>query len=339
MEDTLKDQTSVSGTKGGKSSKLLRYPLRSASKPKDDKLSASSPSIASASRRGKPASSVSQSVDVLETSAKEKSAKPPRRLSIPSKPIASPATKSVGYITPISEARAKRTSIIKGKSVTPGSDVSRSLSQRKFTVLSSASYWLSHIKLSEAAGKHQLSLGFFKLALDAGCENVQLLKDELKSYACRHNLGESAKEVFDGYGIQESVEQLQVSVTCSHVPEDDDAHSLSSAAGASKLKPKSLTNSASSVAKESVREATQKSNSVSKTKAPMIKKIEKNGKKTIKQESNKEKQKVKTDAMKPADEKAQLDTSPNEAVIEENKENMNAPPPPPPQVEEVSLEA
>ncbi|KAJ0755008.1 hypothetical protein HanPI659440_Chr09g0353141 [Helianthus annuus] len=311
MEDTLKDQTSVSGTKGGKSSKLLRYPLRSASKPKDDKLSASSPSIASASRRGKPASSVSQSVDVLETSAKEKSAKPPRRLSIPSKPIASPATKSVGYITPISEARAKRTSIIK------------------------ASYWISHIKLSEAAGKHQLSLGFFKLALDAGCENVQLLKDELKSYACRHNLGESAKEVFDSYGIQESVEQLQASVTCSHVPEDDDAHSLSSATGASKLKPKSLTNSASSVAKESVREATQKSNSVSKTKAPMIKKIEKNGKKTIKQESNKEKQKVKTDPMKPADEKGQLDTSANEAVIEENKENMDAPP----QVEEVSLEA
>ncbi|MFS7968889.1 hypothetical protein Hanom_Chr09g00802781 [Helianthus anomalus] len=62
------------------------------------------------------------------------------------------------------------------------------------------------IYLSKAAGKHQLSLGFFKLALDAGCENVQLLKDELKSYACRHNLGESAKEVFDDYGIQESIE-------------------------------------------------------------------------------------------------------------------------------------
>ncbi|KAI7746213.1 hypothetical protein M8C21_026153, partial [Ambrosia artemisiifolia] len=331
--------------KGGKSSKLLRYPLRSSSKPKDDKLPVSSPSIASASRRGKPTSSVSQSVDVLELSAKEKSAKPPRRMSIPSKPIASPATKSVGYVTPISEARAKRTSNIKGKTVTPGSDVSRSLSQRKFTVLSSASYWLSHIKLSEAAGKHQLSLGFFKLALDAGCENVQLLKDDLKSYACRHNLldvGESAKEVLESYGIQESIEQLQVSVTCSHVPEDDDAHSLSSATGVSKLRPKSLSNSASSVAKESVRETAQKSNSVSKTKAPMNKKVEKNGKKdekngkkAIKQESNKEKQKVKTDPVKPLDEKAELDTSPMESVIEENKENMDAPL----QVEEVSLEA
>lgn len=120
--------------------------------------------------RGKSTPSVSQSVDVLQISAKEKSAKPPRRLSIPSKPIVSPAPKSVGYITPISEARANRASNNKGKIVTPGSDVSRSLNRKKFTVLSSASYWLSHIKLSEAAGKHQLSIGFFKLALDAGCE-------------------------------------------------------------------------------------------------------------------------------------------------------------------------
>ncbi|XP_076893922.1 uncharacterized protein LOC143546056 [Bidens hawaiensis] len=331
MEDTLKDQSSASRNKGAKSSKLLRYPLRSASKPKEDKLAASSPSIASASRRGKPKSSVSQSVDVLELSTKENSAKPPRRLSIPSKPIVSPAAKSVGYITPISEARARGTSNIKGKSVTPGSDVSRSLSQRKFTVLASASYWLSHIKLSEAAGKHQLSHGFFKLALEAGCENVQLLKDELKSYACRHNLvdlGESVKDVFEKYDIKESVEQLQVSVTCSHVPEDEDAQSLSSATGASKLKPKSL-NSASSAAKESVKEVTKKSNLVSKTKAP-VNKVEKVTKKIIKQESNKEKPKVKTPV---ADEKAQLDVSPTEEVIEENKENMDAAP----QVEEISL--
>ncbi|KAK9066533.1 hypothetical protein SSX86_013856 [Deinandra increscens subsp. villosa] len=340
MEDTLKDQTSISAGKGGKSSKLLRYPLRSASKPKDEKLPASVPSIASASRRGKPTPSVSQSVDVLEMSSKEKSAKPPRRMSIPSKPMVSPATKSAGFITPISEARANRASNMKGKSVTPGSDVSRSLNRKRFTVLSSASYWLSHIKLSEAAGKHQLSLGFFKLALDAECENVQLLKDELKSYACRYNLldlGESAKEVLGRYGIPESNEQLQVSETCSHMPENDveSAQSLSSANGVSKLKPKSLTSSASSAAKESVKETTQKSNLVSRVKAPMNKKMEKNSKKTIKQESNKVEQKVKNEEMKPADEKAQLDISPNEAVIEENKENMDAPP----LVEEISLEA
>ncbi|XP_076942998.1 uncharacterized protein LOC143613063 [Bidens hawaiensis] len=320
MEDTLKDQSSVFGNPGAKSSKLLRYPLRSASKPKEDKIQAFSPAIASASKRGKPKSSVSQSVDVLELSAKENSPKPPRRLSIPSKSIVSPAAKSVGYITPISEARVRRTSNIKGKIVTPGSDVSRSLTQRKFTVLSSPSYWLSHIKLSEAAGKHQLSLGFFKLALEAGCENVQLLKDELKSYACRHNLvdlGESVKEVFEKYEIKESIEQLQVSVSCTHVPEDEDAQSLSSATGASKLKPKSLNNSASSAAKESV---TQKSNLVPKTKSQVNKKTEKNIKKPIKQVSNKEKKIVKTAVA--ADEKAQLDVSPTEEAIE-NKENMD----------------
>lgn len=124
--------------------------------------------------RGKSTSTVSQSVSVLDLSTKEKSAaKPPRRLSIPSKP--SPASKSVGYITPISEARANRGGNTKGKSETPGSDVSRSLNRKKFTVLSSASYWLSHIKLSEVAGKHQLSLGFFKLALEAGCEVANTL--------------------------------------------------------------------------------------------------------------------------------------------------------------------
>nr|GEW79867.1 neurofilament heavy polypeptide like [Tanacetum cinerariifolium] len=334
----MEDQSSTN-VSGGKSAKLLRYPLRSASKTKDEKFS---PSIGSTSRRGKPTSTVSQSVSVLDISAaKEKSAKPPRRLSNPSKPPVSPAPKSVGYTTPASEARVNRAGNDKAKTDTPGSDVSRSLVRKKFTVLSSASYWLSHIKLSEAAGKHQLSLGFFKLALEAGCENVQLLKDELKSYAGRHNLldlGESAKEVFQSYEILETIEQLQVSETCFHVPQegslslDDDAHSLSSATGVAKLKPKSL-NSASSAAKE----ATQKSNPVSRIKAPMSKKpanqgpalesghgkMQKNAKKPIKQESNKGKQAVKAEAITPTDEKAQ--TVPKEAVLEENKENMDAP--------------
>ncbi|KAI3759324.1 hypothetical protein L6452_07057 [Arctium lappa] len=357
MEDTLKDQTSVNESKGGKSAKLLRYPLRSASKSKEDKLPASSPSIASASRRGKPASSVSQSVSVLDMSAKDKSAKPPRRLSIPNKSTSSPAPKSTGYATPISEARANRSGNFKGNSGTPGSDVSRSLGRRKFTVLSSASYWLSHIKLSEAAAKHHLSLGFFKLALEAGCENVQVLRDELKSYAGRHNLldlGESAREVFQSYEVPESIEQFQVSETCSQVPEegtrslDDDAHSLSSATGVPKLKPRSLTNSASSAAKESARETTQKGNTAPRIKASVNKKManqspalktehgkmQKNSKKPSKQESNKEKQEVKIEGMKPADEEAQLNTSGEDAVAEENKENLDAPP-----IEEMSLEA
>lgn len=120
--------------------------------------------------RGRPASSVSKSVGVLDLSGKDKPAKPPRRLSIPAKSAASPAPKLVGNITPISEARVKRSATSQGKSETPVSDVSRSSSRKKFNVLSSASYWVTQIKYSEAAVKHSISLGFFKLALDFGCE-------------------------------------------------------------------------------------------------------------------------------------------------------------------------
>lgn len=120
--------------------------------------------------RGRLASSVTKSVGVLDLSGKEKSAKPPRRLSVPSKSNDSPAPKSFGNITPISEARAKRSAVNQGKSDTPVSDVSKSSNRKKFSVLSSASYWQSQIKLSESVAKHSISLGFFKLALEAGCE-------------------------------------------------------------------------------------------------------------------------------------------------------------------------
>lgn len=125
--------------------------------------------------RGKGASSVSKSVGVLDVSSKEKPAKPPRRLSVPSKSNNSPAPKSIGYITPISETRAKRSSGNQGKSDTPLSDVSKSSHRKKFSVLLSSSYWLSQIRLSESAAKHSISLGFFKLALEAGCEVRQSL--------------------------------------------------------------------------------------------------------------------------------------------------------------------
>ena len=117
----------------------------------------------------RPTSSVSKSVSVLDLSGKDKSAKPPRRLSIPAKSIVSPAPKPAGNITPISEARQRRTVASQGKNDTPVSDVSRT-TRKKFNVLSSASYWLSQIKLSESAAKHSISLGFFKLAFEAGCE-------------------------------------------------------------------------------------------------------------------------------------------------------------------------
>lgn len=124
--------------------------------------------------RGKPASSVSKSVGVLDLSGKDKSAKPPRRLSVPAKSLVTSAAKPAANITPISEARTKRSTNNQGKIETPLSDVSRTSNRKKFNMLSSASYWLSQIKLSESAVKHSISLGFFKLALEAGCEVWQL---------------------------------------------------------------------------------------------------------------------------------------------------------------------
>lgn len=120
--------------------------------------------------RGRSTSTVSKSVSVLDLSAKEKSAKPPRRLSIPAKSTVNSAAKSIGNITPISETRTKRLANTQRKSETPRSDISIASSRKKFNVLSSASYWLNQIKYSESAAKHSISLGFFKLALEAGCE-------------------------------------------------------------------------------------------------------------------------------------------------------------------------
>ncbi|XAR50080.1 hypothetical protein NMG60_11004307 [Bertholletia excelsa] len=246
MDESVKDLSSARANAARSSSKL-RYPLRSATKSKDEKASAAELSN-SASKRGRPATSVSKSVGVLDLSGKDKPAKPPRRLSIPAKSTPSTVPKSVGTITPISEVRVKR-----AKNETPASDLAKSSTRRKFNVLSSASYWLTQIKLSESAANHKISLGFFKLALEAGCEPNQKMRNELKSYACRHNLaeiGEFAKEILESYNIPENPEQLQVSDTCSQVPEeetrssDDDVRSSSDVKGTRKPKPKSLNTAA-----------------------------------------------------------------------------------------------
>ncbi|XP_075475846.1 uncharacterized protein LOC142513572 [Primulina tabacum] len=167
----------------------------------------------------RPASGVSKSVSVLDISGNEKSARTPQRFSIPSKSSACPAAKSFGNITPIYEARGRRSDSNNRKSDTPVSDVSRSSSRKKFSVVSSASYWLSQIKLSESANKHSVSLGFFKLALETGCEPMQWMKDEFKAYVLQpHNMsefGESMKELIESYKILEGFEQLQISGTSS----------------------------------------------------------------------------------------------------------------------------
>ncbi|KAG8379145.1 hypothetical protein BUALT_Bualt07G0057700 [Buddleja alternifolia] len=362
MEDCVaKDQSSASGRS---TSRLLRYPLRSATKSKEEKPPlVDSTNSASATKRGRPASDVSKSVNVLDLSGKEKSAKPPRRrLSVPSKSNASPAPKSFGNITPISEARAKRSSVNQGKSDTPLSDVSRSSNRKKFSVLSSASYWLSQIKLSESASKHVISLGFFKLALEAGCEPLQRMSDELKSYVRRHDLsehGESVKELFESYKIPENCEQSQVSENCSQVPtegnqlSDDDIHSSSSSiTDAEKLKPKSLDINADETnqVKKANNETTQKddanSASVKKTRKSVSKNaansksgseargrsIQKKPQKPIKQELGQDKEKAKIQGKKSARGEVPLNPTSEEEALQENKENKGAP-----EMQEISL--
>ncbi|CAN6455997.1 unnamed protein product [Victoria cruziana] len=232
----------------------LRFPLRSASKLKDEKSATTETKAPfSASKRDKHAASVSKSVSVLELSGKEKILNLPRRLSVPSKSPASPAIRStVGNNTPIPENRGRRLAMTNDKGDTPASDVSRSIIRRKFSVLASTSYWLSQIRLSESASKHSISLGFFKLALEAGCEPLNKLKDELRKYARRHHildLGETAKEVLRNYNILEEVEQSQMSEASSLVHDDDDNSSEVTAGRQGIMKSMTVNseNSASSV--------------------------------------------------------------------------------------------
>ncbi|XWS37449.1 hypothetical protein CRYUN_Cryun19dG0043800 [Craigia yunnanensis] len=269
MEEPVKEQQPPAQISGSAGKSKPRYPLRSSMKSKEEKPPACDLSNSS-SRRGRMTPSVSKSVGVLDLS-KEKSAKPPRRLSIQTKSTMTPSPKLVGTITPISEARAKKSTNGQGKSNTPLSDASRSATRSRFSMLSSASYWLRQIKLSESASKHSVSFGFFKLALEAGCEPLQGMRDELKSYARRHNLGENGeaiKELLDSYNVSENSDQPQVSETCSQVPEegtrssDDELHSVSSAVGSRKLKSNSLNTDAAQVSTvaESAKEATPQNN-------------------------------------------------------------------------------
>ncbi|VVA17066.1 PREDICTED: LOC110660421 isoform [Prunus dulcis] len=342
-------------SQSAQSGKLLRYALRSGSKSKEEKPPVAAESTNnSASKRGKPASTLSKSMGVLDLSGKDKPAKPPRRLSNPPKPAGIPAPKLLGNITPISEARSRRSV----KSETPASDVSKSTSRKKFSVLSSASYWLTQIKLSEAAGKHSISLGLFKLALEAGCEPLHRMRDELKSYVVRHNLDDledPLKELLESKSNVER-EQLQVSETCSQVPDegtrssDDDVKSCSSAMGTRKLKPKSLNTDAapvSPVKASAKKEIAQKSIPATKTRGSLVKTSSNSGpvsdngargptakkpQKPSKQESNKVKDRTKKQGDKSA---GSVSTTPaGQEALHENKENEDAPP-----MEDVSLTA
>lgn len=351
MEEAVKEQQSAAQISGSAGKSKLRYPLRSSMKPKEQKPPAPDLSNSSSSRRGRATPSVSKSVGVLDLS-KEKSGsgKPPRRLSIPTKSTVTPSPKFVGTTTPIFEGRAaKKPSNGQGKSDTPLSDSSRSSTRRRFNVLSSASYWLSQIKLSESASKHSVSLGFFKLALEAGCEPLQKMSDELKSYIRRHNLGENGEainELLESYNVPDNPEQPQVSETCSQVPDegtrssDDEVHRVSPvAAAARRLKPKSLNTDAarvSSVAK-SAKEATPKNNAANRNR--LLNKTSSNSRsvsdtgsrklhtktqKTTKTEPVKGKEKTKGQGTESADQEDQVCPSAAAETVEEDKENMDA---------------
>ncbi|CAL1368217.1 unnamed protein product [Linum trigynum] len=359
------DSGAASASSGGSIGRTkLRYPLRSAVKSKEEKPPAVADSTTSASsRRGRQASSVSKSVGVLDLSAKGKSsAKPPRRLSNPTKPVVgTPYPRHGGNIPAISETRSKRNAISQGKIETPPSDASRASVPRTFNRLSSASYWLAQIKLSESSAKHLVSLGFFKLALEAGCEPLQKMRDELKSYVRRFELSEleESKELFKKYNISENQVQEQqqvqvsVSVTYSQAPEegtrsssDEEFHSSSSTAGTMKLRPRSLNAGARSVKKEATKKTAAGATTKSKVSSLSSKttvnnksvseagagKLQKKTQKPIKQDAvvKKGKDQVKKkpgNKSSPEAGEEQLSLVPVTACItEENKENMDETP-------------
>lgn len=345
MEVAGKDQSSVSANARLSSSatKLLRYPLRSAAKPKEEKPPLTDSSNSSVPRRGKPASSVSKSIGVLDLGKEKSAAKPPRRLSIQSKSSASPASRAVGTITPISEARTKRSLINPGKTNTPLSAIAKSSNGKESNRLFSALYWLSQIKLSESAAKHSISLGFFKLALEAGCEPLQRLRDELKSYVQRHSLvdlGEPGKQLFESYNISQDFEQLQVSETFSHAPEDgtpssdDEVHSSSSVAGTEKSELEVLKKDAIETCQvaEPTKEISLRKESASKNRRNKIattpKSTEVSGTIKKKHESPKQepkKNKVKRQGKKSAGVEGPANAGTAEIVLPEDKENMDTP--------------
>ncbi|XP_022852667.1 uncharacterized protein LOC111374248 [Olea europaea var. sylvestris] len=348
MDDSVAKVQS-SAASGRSATRLLRYPLRSATKSKEEKPPLVDSSNSSAHERGKLASSVSKSVGVLDLSDKKAAAKPPRRLSVPSKPTASPAPRTIGNITPISETRAKRSAGKHDKSSdTPVSDVSKSSSRKKFSVLSSASYWLSQIKLSESAAKHSISLGFFKLALEAGCEPVQRMREELKSYVHCHNLcelGEPLKELFDSYEISEKFDQSNVSDTGSQMPGEgnnssDGDVSSSSVTDSEKPKPKlkalDIDADVDCQIKKPNKETSQMNDSVKRSRRSVHKNVtsakspsevqnrstQKKPQKPLKQDVAK-KGKVMKQGKKSAPGEGPLSTPPEES-LQENKENMAA---------------
>lgn len=249
---TSADQAASCGS-AARASKL-RYPLRSASSGKAAAPPEDAPPSASDPRRAKPSSDVSKSMC-------DKSAKPPRRHSV-TKPGASPRPTPTGTITPVSSVRSRRSDSL-GKFDTPTSEVSMSTARRKFSTLSSISYWMTQIRLAEAASKHSVSLGFFKLALESECEPVDRMREELKAYVVRHGLAteleEPVKDILQVYDIVEDFEKLKISVDSQQPKQTDKAaRGATNVSPKGNLKPRSLNSDATQNAEAGKKENIQK---------------------------------------------------------------------------------
>ncbi|KOM33256.1 hypothetical protein LR48_Vigan01g281200 [Vigna angularis] len=358
MEETVKEQSLSVGNSAR--SKLLRYPLRSSSKFKESKPDPPDATNSSASKRGLSTPSVSRSVVGLNFSGKDKStgAKPPRRLSVPVKASSSPNPKLIGNITPISDTRKVRYGNDdqgpQSRSQTPASDIPKTHGRMKFNLISSSSYWLNQIQLSESAAKHSVSLGFFKLAWEARCEPFPKMQDELKSYVQRHRLAEleEVKELLQSYRIAENIEQSQVSESISQVPEEEGTRSSgeevhccsSSITDTEKVKPEPLETESTRLTpvktEQSKKETDQKNNLESTLREDLKKNpansrpasdrgssglVKKSKKPTNKQQTKKGSSGVKTQHKKSDVIKGKIPISPtgSEENAQGNKENMD----------------
>ncbi|TVU08009.1 hypothetical protein EJB05_41391 [Eragrostis curvula] len=224
---------------------------------------ADAPPTISAPRRAKPTSDVSKSMCVLDLSGKDKSAKPPRRHSIQTKPGASPRPTPSATVTPVSRIRSRRPDN-QGRLDTPTSEMSMSTTRRKFSTLSSISYWMTQIRLAEAASKHSVSLGFFKLALESECEPVDRMREELKAYVVRHGLAteleDPVKDILQVYDIIEDFEKLKMSADSSQQQKKSDkaARSATNVSPNGNLKPRSLNSDATQIKEAGKKENIQK---------------------------------------------------------------------------------
>ncbi|KAJ4769798.1 microtubule-associated futsch-like protein [Rhynchospora pubera] len=307
----------------------LRYPLRSASKSKEKEKEKEVKDQPVSKRSAKPIADITKSVSALELSGKDKhSAKPPRMLSILAKSVSTPRTTNGPTTTPSSV----RSSV--PMTETPMSNMSGStIARRRFSMISSVSYWMAQIKLAEAASKHSVSLGFFKLALEAGCEPLERMGEELKSYIVRHNLSvvfhDSVKDILNVFGITEDPEELKASVNIkSDSPKFNTKSEKSSkttpVVPASKrngnLKPRSLNTEVGKKASNAGSKVR-----ISSTKNPVKTAVVKeNHKKVTKDEGDGEKEHQTSLENNPSEGSATIvdSTSKLEASYEEEKENM-----------------